>query len=276
MLSQYWLEDLITTDSSLKKVLGSSMVDRMNEVYIDQVDSKMNQWNEMYTQIITPFIGEINRFTGSMLSRDSSFEGFYALLVRKEAEEDLIAVERLQRIQDLQLNLVDILSTYQYSIESLTTGLENEISGFINRSIVLVFSLVASIIVLSMLISMRFSRILVRRIEYTNNQVEMMKEGTLEFGDDAAVKDEFDELIHDYHYFSRHLSERLNSLKILFQDIGNSISDQRDIASFQETIVELGVDSIKADSGMLFLVDNREEKLNLAHQMGCCPPSLPP
>lgn len=272
LLSRYWLENLIAADTDLKKVLNSHMVHRMSDLYIERVDSMLAQWLTMYSGSITPYIGEINRFTGSSIAVDSSFEGFYSLLVRKEIEGDTLAVERLLSIQDHQKTLIDQLSIYKYSIDNLTSGMESEISDFISRSIILVFSLVAFIIILSFLVSVRFSRTLVRRIEDTNAQVEMMKEGSLDFQDEESVKDEFDELIRDYHYFSQNLSERLNSLKILFQDIGNSISDHTDIDAFQETIVELGVDSIGADSGMLFLVDSQEEKLNLVQKMGFCPP----
>ncbi|MDC7233355.1 MAG: SpoIIE family protein phosphatase [Spirochaetales bacterium] len=272
ILSDYWMNDLIEFHRDLDSVMGSSLVGRLSPVYIKLVNTRKEQWNSTYSRVVDPFILELNRFTGSPLSLEVEKEGFYALLKIKEAEGDQAAVEQLQLIQEYQESMDDFLSLYDYSIQALIEKLDNEVGSYINDSIILIISVVSLILILSLLLSSRVSRVLVKRIESTNQQVEMMKEGTLEFSEDQDRTDEFDELVQDFHYFSRNLSERMNSLKILLQDIGNSISNHTDIDSFQETIVELGMDSIQADSAMLFLVDSEKNVLNMVHRTGFCPP----
>jgi phosphoserine phosphatase RsbU/P len=275
ILSNYWLNDLIEFHNDLNTVIGSNLISRLSPVYIKLVETRKLQWDATYKDIIDPFILELNRFNGSSMAENTEKEGFYTLLIVKKSLNDQAAVLQLEKIQTYQESLDTFLSIYQYSVDRLIENLDYEVDSFINDSIILIISLVSAVLMISIFISTRFSRVLIRRIEETNKQVEMMKDGSLEFAEDEDHKDEFDELVHDYHYFSRNLSERLNSLKILFQDIGNSINNHTDIEAFQETIVELGMDSVNADSGMLFLVDSELNILNLVHRAGFCPPPFP-
>lgn len=272
ILSKYWMNDLIKFHDDLNTVIGSNLISRLSPVYIKLVETRKLQWDETYKDIIDPFILELNRFNGSFMAEDTEKNGFYTLLIVKKSLNDQAAVEQLENIQSYQESLDTFLSIYQYGVEGLIENLDSEVETFINDSIILIIALVSAVLIISLFISARFSRVLIRRIEETNKQVEKMKDGSLEFAEDELEKDEFDELVHDYHFFSRNLSERLNSLKILFQDIGNSINDHTDIEAFQETIVELGMDSVNADSGMLFLVDSEQNILNMVHRIGFCPP----
>ncbi|MBF9015633.1 MULTISPECIES: GAF domain-containing SpoIIE family protein phosphatase [unclassified Oceanispirochaeta] len=275
VLSDYWMTDLIEFHNDLNTVIGSDLISRLSPVYKTLVKTREQQWDVTYNDVINPFILELNRFNGSEMADDVEKGGFYTLLTLKKSLNDQSAVRQLEKIHEYQKTLDTFLSIYQYSVEGLIDKLDNEVSNFVNDSIILIFSIISAILLISLIISSRFSRVLVRRIEQTNEQVEMMKDGSLEFAEDKESIDEFDELVHDYHYFSRNLSERLNSLKILFQDIGNSIGDHTDIGAFQETIVELGMDSVNADSGILFLVDSEKNILNMVQRVGFCPPPFP-
>ncbi len=273
--STYWMNDLTGFHSDLNKALKSRLIRKMSPDFKTLVETRREQWDDSYRAIIEPFILELNKFTGSSLITDESLSGFYNLYLDKTDEDDAAVLKQLEHIRSLQLSLVHFLDLYQYSVEALNDKLGAEVSIFINNSIYIVLVSISVILFLSLLISSIFSRSIVKRVEETNQLVEKMTQGSLEFRDTKNTGDEFDTLVYKYHTFSNGLSERLDSLKSLFQDIGSSISTETDITDFQERIVELGMDSISADGGMLFLADSEKNELHLVQRTGFCPPPFP-
>jgi hypothetical protein len=272
LLIEYWLDDLIVFHQELNSVFNSKLNNRLSLEFQEDMKLWLDEWNETYNAIINPFILELNRFSGSQLSEEGTQLGFYNLYLAKSKVNDIPVLEQLKLIRSYQVSLDQFLEIYQFSIEEMNRKLEIEVSQYTRNSISLVTSAVTLVLFLSLFLSYFFSRGIVKRVENTNSLVQMMTEGTLEFTSDKESTDEFDDLVQEYHYFSKGLSDRLNSLKFLLQDIGNSIGTDTDIDAFQETIVELGMDSIHADAAMLFLVDSEKNELNLVRRTGLCPP----
>ncbi|MDA3955876.1 PP2C family protein-serine/threonine phosphatase [Oceanispirochaeta sp.] len=268
----YWMNDLIAVHKGIDNVFKSKLIRRLSPVFQKMMESRWTQWSDIYSLTINPYILELNKFTGSDLAIDGTDAGLYDLYLSKSKINDKSAMKQIELIRDFQISLNHSLDIYHFRIESLTEKLEVEVTQYIRNSITLVISAVTFILLISLIISSQFSRSIVRRVEETNRQVERMTEGTLEFSKDHKNVDEFDVLVQEYHSFSQGLSERLNLLKFLLQDIGNAIGTDTDIESFQETIVELGMDSINADAAMLFLVDSERSELNLVRRTGFCPP----
>jgi len=273
--STYWMNDMTAFHNDINNVFNSHLIKKLSPVFQKLMDTRKEQWDLSYKNILKPYILAMNKFNGSSLINDKSLTGFYSLYLQKKKESDAQAMKLLEQIRSFQISLNQFLDIYQYSIDTLNEKLEIEVSSFIKNSIYLVLSFITVILFLSLLISSIFSRSLVRRVEETNKQVELMTQGSLDFKEVKETGDEFDILVNKYHTFSNGLSERLDSLKSLFQDVGSAIGTDTDISDFQERIVELGIDSISADGGMLFLVDSEKNELNLARRIGFCPPPFP-
>ena len=272
IITEYWMNDLIEFHGDMDAVFKSRLSRKLSHDFQQLIKTGWDQWNNTYNMIINPYILELNKFNGSELANDGTQLGFYSLYLEKSKLNDEPAIKQIELIRAFQISLNHFLDIYLFNIEDMTDKLEIEVSNFIRDSLYLVIFSITSILLISLIISYRFSRGIVKRVEETNRQVQMLTEGTLEFTADQVSGDEFDELVHEYHYFSQGLSDRLNSLKFLLQDIGNAIGTDTDIEAFQETIIELGMDSINADAAMLFLVDSEKNELKLVQRTGFCPP----
>ncbi len=272
-MTSAWFDDLIAFNDDLDIVLNSPLIKRLSKDYQKLIGTRKTSWEEMIHNVINPLQLDMNKFSGSKLGLESGKDGFYTTLLKKKTEGDTIAVKELETIQDHQDNLYIHLSTFSFKLESLIEQSDREIGLYTQNSIIMTIITVSLILLGILVFSFRVSNNLVRRITETNKHVQDIAQGRLNFDmDKKKDKDEFDELLRNYNIFSRILSDRLDSLKYLLQDIGNTLGTETDITQLQETIVELGMDSISADSGMLFLADAESESLELVQRTGFCPP----
>ena len=272
MACQYWLNDLVALEEIMATVMDSDDSRRLGRVYRSLLNTRKKQWKDFHKDALDPMILEINRFMSNEISVDAGFKGLYRFYLEEKKIGHDDVVEQLERIVVLQAKINRFTHSFIESMKDLNDESEKEVNTYIRQSFIIVFTTIVLILLVSLIISARFSRTMVLRINETGKQVDMMLEGNLEYDDSAQFKDEFDELVHDYHYFSTGLSERLNSLKILLQDIGNAVNSDTDLQSFEETVLELGIDSLGADAALLFLVDNESRELTLAKRSGFCPP----
>ncbi len=272
MICQYWLNDLVELEKSMRVVMDAKEAGRLSRVYRSLLKTRERQWKTFHAETLDFLIFEINRFASTEISLTGDYQGLYSFYLNQKTLGEAALVEQLDRISALQQKSNGFLTNYIGSMKTLSTQSDDEVASYINESFIIVFTSILLILLVSLLISSRFSRSMVTRINETGEQVSRMAEGNLEFDEHVQFRDEFDELVHDYHYFSTGLSERLNSLKFLLQDIGNAVNSETDLLSFEETVVELGIDSLGADAGLLFLVDNASQELVLAKRSGFCPP----
>jgi len=271
-LTEQWYWDLKDFSMDLERVLYASSIRQLSEDYNQMIGIRRIQWLEMESAVINPLVREMDQFSMSLLMDKGDDIGFYKLLGLVEKEGNLRDAEHLLAIQDYQEELYELLSVFSFSVDALIEKADEEINGYIRESILITGVVVSLILLLTLLTSFRFTRSLVVRINETNRIVQNMSDGILEFEGRDKDRDEFDELLRHYQNFSRVLTDRLDSLKFLLQDIGNSLGNEADIETLQETIVELGMDSISADSGLLFLADAESGTLKLAQRTGFCPP----
>lgn len=272
IICQYWLNDMIELEETMRVVMDSKDPRRLGRVYRSLLNTRAKQWNSFHEETLDPMVLEINRFVSDEASLEGDYQGLYSFYLNQKRFGSNAVVEQMDRIAALQTDINRFMIDYLESMKNLSEDSEKEVNDYINQSFIIVFTAIVLILLASLVISSRFSRTMVRRINETGEQVALMAEGNLEYDADAQFRDEFDELVHDYHFFSTGLSERLNSLKFLLQDIGNAVSSDTDLQSFEETVVELGMDSLGADAGLLFLVDNETRELTLAKRNGFCPP----
>ncbi|OQY35043.1 MAG: hypothetical protein B6241_02665 [Spirochaetaceae bacterium 4572_59] len=273
-LVEIWFEDLIVFHDNLNTVFESPHITRLSDDYQLLIKTRKSSWEEILEEVVDPLQLEMNKFAGSDLGRKAGEEGFYTLLLKKRAAGDQFAVKQLSLIQNQQDQLHIYLTTFSFKIQTIIEKSDQEIADYIRSSIIITALLVGIIILTVLLIGLRITGSLVQRIVETNDHVQNIAQGRLKFEeiDQTKGKDEFDDLLHHYNIFSNVLSDRLDSLRYLLQDIGNTLGNETNIDQLQETIVELGMDSIGAESGMLFLADAELESLKMVKRTGFCPP----
>ena len=273
-ITELWFRDLMDFHNKLTTTIESSAIRHTSREYKQTVSSVSRSWEKLLHDQINPIQSEMNRVGYSDALKNDNRSSFYHTLVEQRALNNASAVEQFEKIEAYLMNLYVSLNVFSFSIDSLLVRAENELVRYRQQSILITFVMVVSILLGTMFFSIRFSNNLIQRIVVTNRQVQAIAEGKLKFDDTrkSRYKDEFDELLENYQLFSHILSDRLDSLKFLLKDIGNTLGNETDIRDLQETIVELGMDAVGADSGMLFLADAQLESLELVQRIGFCPP----
>ncbi len=273
-ITDLWFRDLVEFHNDVTSVMKSRALKHTSKNYRDLVSIREKTWEDLLRDQINPIQSQMNRIGYSDLLNGNERSSFYHILVEKKNSGSSQDVKTLEIVDQYLHNLYLALNVFSFSVDALIIKAEEELDRYIQQSIIITLGTVAVIILATMIFSLRFSNNLVHRITATNDQVQDIAEGKLKFEQThtSKYKDEFDELLNHYQMFSHILSDRLDSLKFLLKDIGNTLGNETNIEELQETIVELGMDSVGAESGMFFLADAQSESLELVHRIGFCPP----
>ena len=270
-----WFDDLQHYKIKQDLVLNSRSLKYLSRNYKRYIEITESTWKKLEKEAVSPLENLLQEFQSAGEFENSMNEdSFYLFMNREQFRKNAEKIEKLKLLNQYQRTLNTKLIIMGFSVETLLSKAEKEVDKYVRESIIITVAAVLAIILTVMLFSLRTSNSLIRRIVETNNQVKDIAGGKLNFEDSRieTEKDEFDELLKHYQDFSHILSDRLDSLKYLLQDIGNTLGDETDIQHLQETIVELGMDSVGADSGMLFLADSESDSLKLVQRIGLCPP----
>ena len=273
-ITELWFRELSDFQNKLTTVMKSRAIRLTSRNYKQTIANTSRSWENMLHDHINPIQSEMNELGFSDLIKSDSRSSFYHTLVELRAAGNIRGIDQLEKIEQDLKNLHASLNVFSFSMDSLIIQAEEELDRYIQNSVLITMSIVAVILLGTMIFSLRFSNSFIQRIIVTNRQVQDIAEGKLKFEqtEESRYKDEFDELLEHYQLFSHILSDRLDSLKYLLKDIGNALGNETNIEELQETIVELGMDAVGADSGMLFLADAQSESLEMVHRIGFCPP----
>ena len=267
-----WKNDEQEFRQDLDQILNNKLNSKFSNDYQKIHSTVQLQWNERYENLISFLETELDNLSISVNGIVAPGKNLYILYEETLLSGNQELASNLGQVRERMYNTYIFLSTFSQTLDRLFNQADQEISRYIRESVFLTTFLVFIIFLSDLILGFRVSKSLVKRINETNTQVDAIAQGTLNFSEYKEDRDEFDQVIKEYYTFSEILSDKLDSLKYLLQDIGNSLGTETDIQQLQETIVELGMDSLKADSGMLFLADPETSTLKLVQRTGFCPP----
>lgn len=258
---------LFTTDLSINQ-LGGRISYTLNLI--------TNSWDVIFNDYYKPIDIQLsilmtNPEMQEIDSAQTSIIDLYEQLHSGEIDNKEIEI----RIRDLEENM-EFIENSMVQINSMLdlvlSDINIEIEKYILKSSVQSLQLIGLILAFIIVISTLFSRQTTINIQKMERYIEKLANGDFSAKLGIKTKDEFGNLTESFELFTDNLWEKMNSLRDVMRDIGNSISVDLDQQGFIDNMVELGIDSAKADAGMMFTIDEESKKLVVSNISGYFPP----
>jgi phosphoserine phosphatase RsbU/P len=258
---------LFTTDISINQLGGKI------SYTLDQITTG---WDLIFNDYYKPINIQLNilmndRELQEIDSPDTSIIDLYEKLLSGEIDNERL-VEEFQTLEEnmefIDYSMVEINSMFDLVLKEIHNGIDRFIAENRIQSMQLIGVILAMIIIISML----FSRQTTVNILKMESYIAKLANGDFSAQLEIKSKDEFGNLTDNFALFTDTLWEKMNSLRDVMRDIGNSISVDLNQQGFIDNMVELGIDSSKADAGIMFTIDDDTKKLVVSNISGYFPP----
>ncbi|MBN2656585.1 MAG: SpoIIE family protein phosphatase [Spirochaetales bacterium] len=235
-----------------------------------------NGWDTLFNDYYKPINIQLNVLMNDQALKEidtdrTSIIDLYEMLKSGEIDngklrEEFALLENNMALIDQSMNEINAL--FAVTLLEINNGIRNLILANRIKSIQLIGLILGFIVVISML----FSRQTTVNIQKMEKYIARLAEGDFSARLEIRSRDEFGILSRDFSVFTDTLWEKMNSLRDVMRDIGNSISVDLNQQGFIDNIVELAIDSSKADAGIMFTVEEESRKLVVSNISGYFPP----
>lgn len=256
-----------TNDKSINQ-LGSRI-----RYTLDQITIGWNLIYNDYYKLINIKLNSLinNQDLKDIDSSETSIIDLYEMLLSGEIQNELL-LEEFQILEE-NMNLIDesMIEINNY-FDIVLNEININIEKFILTKRIQSFLLIGIILSLIIIISTLFSRQTTINIKKMESYIAKLAHGDFSSRLEIQTKDEFGNLTKHFSTFTDTLWEKLNSLREVMREIGDSISVDLDQQIFLEKLVELGIYSSKADAGIMFTIDDETKKLVVSNISNYFPP----
>ncbi|MCP4161713.1 MAG: GAF domain-containing protein, partial [Deltaproteobacteria bacterium] len=273
-------EDWITAYSDFYKELKSFTSSEYSLLLGKQVDYELKQitskWDYIYENYYTPINIQLNilmnnRELREIDSNDTSVIELYEKLLIGEIDNNLLVGEFTKLEQNMN-SIDDSMDEIDLLFNSVLEEIYNRINIFIIQKRKESFLIVAIILTLIILISMLFSRDTTIKIKKLEKYIAKLANGDFSAQLEIKSRDEFGILTKNFSSFTDSLWQKMDSLRDVMRDIGNSISIDLNQQGFLDNMIELAIDISNADAGIMLTVDEENESLVVSNISGYFPP----
>jgi len=271
-----WLNSYSEFYKELKNFTTNTSINKLGGKVSYTLDQITTGWDLIFNEYYKPINIQLNilmndRELKEIDSSSTSIIDLHEKLVSGEINNDRLVVEFKNLEENMKFidsSMVEINNLFDYALSEISAGIESLIFENRIQSIQLIGIILAFIVIISTL----FSRQTTINIKKMESYIEKLANGDFSAQLEIKSKDEFGNLTENFAIFTDSLWEKMNSLRDVMRDIGNSISVDLDQQGFIDNIVELGIDSAKADAGMMFSIDEESKKLIVSNISGYFPP----
>lgn len=245
-----------------------------------KIDYTLNQINNSWDIIFNDYYKPVNLLLNNLINDrdlqsidtiDTSIIDLYEKLQADEIENDEL-IEKFtlleKNMQFIDASHIHISQMFDLVLDEINVGISRLIMDQRVQSIQLVGLILAFIVIISSL----FSRQTTIKITKMESYIAKLANGNFSAKLDIRSKDEFGQLTTNFDIFTENLWIKMDSLRDVMRDIGNSISIDLNQQEFIDNVVELAIDSSKAESGIMFSVNEESKKLVVSNITGYFPP----
>ncbi len=266
--SEFYKElKLFTSDNSINQ-LGGKISYTLDQITIS--------WDVIYNDYYKPINIQLNILLNNQDLKDidsseTSIIDLYEMLLSGEIQNDKLLEEFSileENMKYIDQSMVETNNMFNLVLNEINDGIDK----FILRKRVQSLQLVGVIIGFIIIISTLFSRQTTINIQKMESYIAKLAKGDFSAQLEIKTKDEFGNLTDNFSTFTDSLWDKMNSLRDVMREIGDSISVDLDQQSFIDNLVKQGIYSSKADAGILFTIDEDTKKLVVSNISNYFPP----
>ncbi len=233
-------------------------------------------WDDIFTNYYKPINIQLNILINNqdlklIDTAETSIIDLYEKLISKEIENQYLIVQFTELEQNMK-SIDNSTNKINDIFEVVLVEINSDINKLILQKRIESIQLPAIILTSIIIISMLFSRDTTIKIKKLENYIAKLANGDFSAQLQIKSRDEFGNLTTSFDLFTDTVWQKMDSLRDVMRDIGNSISVDLDQNGFLENIAELAIDSVKADAGIIFTVDEETKKLFVSNISGYFPP----
>jgi serine phosphatase RsbU (regulator of sigma subunit) len=271
-----WLNSYSSFYKELKQFTTNSDINQLGNKVKYTLEEITKNWDIIFNEYYKPINIQLNLLINNddlknIDSSNSSINDLYERLLNGELENENL-VQEFKTLEDRML----FIDASLVEIDRMFTSVLNEISVAIARLIVKQrtqsLQLIGVILALIIIISTLFSRQTTINIKKMESYIAKLASGDFSANLDIKSKDEFGNLTRNFEIFTDTLWNKMDSLRDVMRDVGNSISVDLNQQNFIDNLVELAIDSVKAEAGIMFTVEEESRNLVISNISGYFPP----
>jgi serine phosphatase RsbU (regulator of sigma subunit) len=271
-----WLNSYSSFYKELKQFTTNSDLNQLGNKVKYTLEEITKNWDIIFNEYYKPINIQLNLLINNddlknIDSSNTSINDLYERLLNGELENENL-VQEFKTLEDRML----FIDASLVEIDRMFTSVLNEISVAIARLIVKQrtqsLQLIGVILALIIIISTLFSRQTTINIKKMESYIAKLASGDFSANLDIKSKDEFGNLTRNFEIFTDTLWNKMDSLRDVMRDVGNSISVDLNQQNFIDNLVELAIDSVKAEAGIMFTVEEESRNLVISNISGYFPP----
>jgi serine phosphatase RsbU (regulator of sigma subunit)/HAMP domain-containing protein len=271
-----WINSYSDFYKEVKTFTGETRVNRLGgkiEYILNEISTG---WDTIFNDYYKPINIQLNvlindRELQEIDSDRTSIIDLYEQLRSGRIDNENLKTEFASLEQNMVLidqSITEINRLFDEVLLEINAGIDRFIIANRTQSIQMISVILAFIIIITTL----FSRQTTINIKKMERYIAKLAEGDFSATLEIKSRDEFGSLTKDFSVFTDTLWEKMNSLRDVMRDIGNSISVDLNQQGFIDNMVELAIDSSRADAGIMFTVEEETEKLVVSNISGYFPP----
>jgi HAMP domain-containing protein len=255
-----WSREIENFDASINAFMKYPARKLLSEDIKDRITSVESTWKTLQTTVLVPYDKKMQEFTRTTKEDRLKSRGFRYSMMLLESEGNTadpvyFNITTLNSFsssvtQSIQGELVEPLSVIQSDLIADINIYINQVFG---TTIFMSLALLAGAAAAGFI----FSRAVTRHLQVIEKTISEITRGNFDIHLEIKTDDEFGLLSKHFNTLSTELWSRLDALKDIMQDIANSVEAEKavDIEQFYDLILELAIDSTKADAGLIMTPD---------------------
>ena len=271
-----WLNSYSEFYKELKGFTSNISINQLGGKISYTLDQITNGWDIIFNDYYKPINIQLNILMNNQElkaidSADTSVIDLHEQLLLGEIDNDELLDEFIELEANMQFideSMVEINNLFNLVLDEINVG----IAQFIITKRVQSLQLIGVILALIIIISTLFSRQTTINIRKMESYIAKLANGDFSAQLEIKSKDEFGNLTDNFEIFTETLWQKMDSLRDVMRDIGNSISVDLNQQGFIDNLVELGIDSSNAEAGVMFTIDENTKKLVVSNISGYFPP----
>ncbi|MDA3811699.1 MAG: SpoIIE family protein phosphatase [Spirochaetaceae bacterium] len=271
-----WLTSYTDFYAELKEFTSDMTLNQLSGRVTIPLEQIKTEWDIIFESFYKPINIQLNILMNDadlalIDSADTSIIELYERLLTGDFDNPYL-LEEFKKLEQ-NMRLIDESMVYINNLFNLALSeIANEINDLIVQNRVDTLQLIGIILFFIIILSTLFSRQTTINIKKMEIYIAKLAGGDFSAQLQIKSKDEFGNLTKNFEMFTDTLWQKMDSLRDVMRDIGNSISVDLDQQGFIDNIIELGIDSVKAEAGIMFTVDEETKKLVVSNISGYFPP----
>ena len=262
-MSVAWTNTITAFERELNSLSEYSSLRVLTKDQQTQLAETTGWWEQIYSWYYFPTIMHLQQMQRSGAAAAVGGDGILQTLLELEAQEgdppDFIGeFYTVQNYQDLIIQETQVFSD---RLSALTTDIQGSIEENIQRSTQIVIALLLFTLIVTVLITSRFSHLIGSRIRKVEQAIRNIAQG--DFSTELRInsKDELEDLSHNYNILKNQLQEKLNSVLDFMLSISTSLSEGPNLDTILQLISESAGENTTADGVAVYMVDSESDKL---------------